>query len=59
MSEPETRPLILGALAFAVFLIAFAAGADRKAKRNRRTGLPAPKPDPRGSIEQFRRMHQP
>jgi hypothetical protein len=25
--------------------------------RNKRTGLPAPKPDARSSIEQFRRIH--
>jgi hypothetical protein len=27
-------------------------------KPNRRTGLPAPRPDERSSIEQFKRIHQ-
>lgn len=31
--------------------------ALRKAPRNRRTGLPAPQPDERSSIEQFKRIH--
>jgi hypothetical protein len=30
----------------------------RRQKRNRRIGLPAPRPDSRNSIEQFRRIHQ-
>lgn len=31
----------------------------RPRKRNKRTGLPAPKPDDRDSIANFKRMHQP
>jgi hypothetical protein len=33
--------------------------ACTRTKRNRRTGLPAPRPDERSSLEQFKRIHQP
>jgi hypothetical protein len=49
MKEPETLPLILGVIGFALFLLAIAAVADRKTKRrpNKRIGHGAPRPDPR------------
>jgi len=31
--------------------------AVTRPRRNKRTGLPAPRPDERSSIEQFRRIH--
>jgi hypothetical protein len=34
-------------------------GCVKHKKRNRRTGLPAPRPDERSSLEQFKRIHQP
>jgi hypothetical protein len=42
-----------------VALIALISMRPRRRPRNKRTGLPIPRPDDRSSIEQFKRMHQP
>jgi hypothetical protein len=43
----------------AFLLLCVLSAASSRPKRNRRVGLPAPKPDPRSSIEQFKRIHTP
>lgn len=41
----------------ATCLIGWITHEVRKGPGNQRTGLPAPRPDERSSIEQFKRMH--
>jgi hypothetical protein len=50
---------LAGAFAFGllVCIVCVVVHEVRKGPRNRRTGLPAPRPDERSSIEQFKRIH--
>lgn len=54
----DLKACILGAFVAIgiVCLIAIIAHEVRKGPGNRRTGLPAPRPDERSSLEQFRRI---
>lgn len=42
---------------WAVGMLAIVGYRWRPKRRNRRVGLPDPRPDPRSSIEQFKRIH--
>jgi hypothetical protein len=46
-------------LCLVFFALCVLSAAFSRPKHNRRTGLPAPKPDARSSIEQFKRIHTP
>ena len=53
MSDGE----VLAWFIFGTFGLICAVGIAWPRKRNKRTGLPAPRRDNRSSIEQFKRMH--
>jgi hypothetical protein len=49
---PALQSLLIGFITVVVLVTV------RPRRRNKRTGLPAPRPDERNSIEQFRRIIQ-